>query len=101
MYYVYVIQSKKDRKFYTGFTSDLQTRFWEHNKGRVFSTKGRAPFELIYYEACLNEQDALSREKYLKSGMGKRYLRNRLRRFLSLTGQVEEAKVPYLTKMKR
>ena len=48
--------------------------------------KERGPFELIYYEACLNEQDALARENYLKSGMGKRYLKNRLKRFLSLTG---------------
>ncbi len=86
MYYVYVIQSKKGKQFYTGFTRDLQNRLREHNAGRVFSTKGRGPFELIYYEACLNEQDALAREKYLKSGMGKRYLKNRLRRFLSLTG---------------
>jgi putative endonuclease len=86
MYYVYVIQSKKDKQFYTGFTRDLENRIREHNEGRVSSTKERGPFELIYYEACLNEQDALAREKYLKSGMGKRYLRNRLRRFLSLTG---------------
>jgi len=48
--------------------------------------KKEFPFELIYYEACLNEQDAFAREKYLESGMGKRYLKNRLRRFLSLTG---------------
>ena len=86
MYFVYVIQSKKDRRFYTGFTRDLQNRLLEHNAGRVSSTKERNPFDLIYYEACLNEQDALAREKYLKSGMGKRYLKNRLRRFLSLTG---------------
>jgi putative endonuclease len=86
MYYVYVIQSKKGKQFYTGFTRDLQNRFREHNADRVFSTKGRGPFELIYYEACLSEQDALDREKYLKSGMGKRYLKNRLKRFLSLTG---------------
>jgi putative endonuclease len=86
MYYVYVIQGKKDKQFYIGFTRDLENRIREHNEGRVSSTKERGPFELIYYEACLNEQDALAREKYLKSGMGKRYLRNRLRRFLSLTG---------------
>jgi putative endonuclease len=86
MYYVYVILSKSDKQFYTGFTRDLQNRFQEHNLGGVASTKKRGPFELIYYEACLNEQDALAREKYLKSGMGKQYLRNRLRRFLSLTG---------------
>jgi putative endonuclease len=86
MYYVYVIQSKEDKQFYTGFTGDLQNRIREHNEGRVPSTKEKGPFELIYYEACLNEQDALAREKYLKSGMGKRYLKNRLKRFLSLTG---------------
>jgi putative endonuclease len=86
MYYVYVIQSKKDKQFYTGFTRDLENRIREHNEGRVSSTRERGPFELVYYEACLNEQDGLAREKYLKSGMGKRYLRNRLKRFLSLTG---------------
>jgi putative endonuclease len=51
MYYVYVIQSKKDKQFYTGFTRDLENRIREHNKGRVSSTKERGPFELIYYEA--------------------------------------------------
>jgi putative endonuclease len=86
MYYVYVMQSKKDKQFYTGFTRELQNRIREHNEGRVSSTKTRGPFELIYYEACLNEQDGLAREKCLKSGMGKRYLNNRLKRFLSLTG---------------
>jgi putative endonuclease len=101
MYYTYVIQSEKDEGFYTGFTNDLRKRFNEHNSGKVRSTKNRCPFILIYYEACLNEQDALAREKYLKSGMGKRYLKNRLRRFLSLTGRVEEPKVPYITRMKR
>ena len=90
MYYVYVIRSNKDKQFYTGFTKDLQNRLQEHSAGRVPSTKGRGPFELIYYEACLNEQDALTREKYLKSGMGKRYLKNRLRRFLSLTGLISQ-----------
>ncbi len=86
MFYTYVILSKKDHRFYTGSTGDLRKRLSEHNSGKVFSTKNRSPFELIYYEACLNEQDARAREKYLKTGMGKRYLRNRLKRFLSLTG---------------
>lgn len=86
MYYVYVIQSRKDKKWYTGFTNNLRKRFNEHNSNKVTSTKNRGPFILIYYEACLNKQDAKDREKYLKSGMGKRYLKNRLKRFLSLTG---------------
>ena len=87
MFFTYVIQSKKDGRFYTGSTSDLRKRLNEHNTGKVRSTKSRGPFVLIYYEACLDKQDALAREKYLKSGMGKRYLKDRLRRFLSLTGQ--------------
>ena len=86
MYYTYVILSTKDGHLYTGSTNDLRKRLMEHNSGKVFSTKNRSPFELIYYEACMNEQDARSREKYLKTGMGKRYLKNRLKRFLSLTG---------------
>ncbi len=89
MYYTYVIQSKKDERFYAGVTSDLQNRFNEHNLGKVCSTKNRGPFRLIYFEACLNQQDATAREKYLKSGMGKRYLKNRLKRFLSLTGSMK------------
>jgi Predicted endonuclease containing a URI domain len=86
MIYTYVLKSKKDGKWYTGFTRNLRERFKQHNNNEVFSTKGRGPFELIYYEACINEHDAAMREKYLKSGMGKRYLKNRLKRFLSLTG---------------
>lgn len=86
MFYTYVLKSKKDSKFYTGCTSNLQKRFKEHNNNQIRSTKGRGPFVVIYYEACFNRQDAFTREKYLKTGMGKRYLKNRLKRFLSLTG---------------
>jgi putative endonuclease len=86
MLYTYILQSKKDNKWYTGSTNDLRKRFKEHNSNKVYSTKGRSPFDIIYYEACINEQDARQREKYLKSGMGKRYLKNRMKRFLSLMG---------------
>jgi putative endonuclease len=86
MWYTYLLLSKKDGHFYTGCTVDLRKRFKEHNTGKSLSTKGRGPFKLIYYEACPNKNDAFAKEKYLKSGMGKRYLRNRLKRFLSLTG---------------
>jgi len=85
-YYTYVLKSVKDGKWYTGITEDLRKRFKEHNQNKVISTKGRSPFKLIYYEACLNRSDAASREIYLKTGMGKRYLKNRLKRFLFLTG---------------
>ena len=86
MFYTYILLGKKDNKMYTGFTGDLRKRFNRHNSNLVSSTKNRGPFQLIYYESCLNEQDARSREKYLKTGTGKRYLKNRLKRFLSLTG---------------
>lgn len=86
MFYIYVLRSKKNKSWYTGYTADLRKRFKEHNDNKHGFTKNRGPFELIYYEACYNQQDATSREKYLKTGMGKRYLKNRLKRFLSLTG---------------
>ncbi len=86
MFYTYVIRSIKDDMWYTGYTGNLKKRFGDHNAGKVEITKNRRPFDLIYYEACINSQDATAREKYLKSGMGKRYLKNRLKRFLSLTG---------------
>ncbi|HEY4516871.1 MAG TPA: GIY-YIG nuclease family protein [Candidatus Paceibacterota bacterium] len=85
-WYTYVLRSLKDGNWYTGFTNDLRKRFKQHNDGLTFSTKGRRPLEVIYYEMCRNEHDARSRELFLKSGMGKRYLQNRLKRFLSLTG---------------
>lgn len=85
-WYVYVLASVKDGKWYTGSTNDLRKRFKQHNDGRSMSTKGRGPFDLIYYEMCRDEKDARVREIYLKTGMGKQYLKNRLKRFLSLTG---------------
>ncbi len=84
--YVYILQSLKDNKWYTGSTNDLRKRFIQHQTNKSVSTKGRGPFKLIYYEASLHEEDARAREKYLKSGMGKRYLKKRLKRSLSLTG---------------
>ena len=82
-FYVYVLRSFRDKKFYTGTTNNLERRLDEHNKGLVFSTKRRLPMDLIYYEACIDKGDAYRRERYLKSGMGKRYLNNRLRKGLT------------------
>ena len=79
MYYVYVLQSEADTKLYVGYTGDLRVRLRLHNTGRVESTQARRPLKLVYYEACLNQEDALKREKYLKTAYGKRYLKNRLR----------------------
>lgn len=84
MFYTYLLKSKKNGKLYTGSTNDLKKRLKEHNDGKSNYTKKYIPYELVYYEACLNEQDARAREKYLKTGMGKRYLKNRLKYSTSL-----------------
>ena len=81
-YYNYVIQSKKDRNLYTGRTIDLKKTLIEHNQGLNKSTKPYMPWKLIYYEACLNEEDAKRREHYLKTSQGQRLLKARLREYL-------------------
>lgn len=83
MYYVYILQSKKDSKFYTGYTNNLKQRVKQHCDGKVLSTKNRLPLKLVYYEACLNQQDATHREKYLKTSWGKRYIKSRLNNYLT------------------
>ena len=83
MYYTYVLQSKKDEKLYTGYTKDLKLRLKQHNSGKVKSTKNRQPLKLIYYEACINQDDALHREKYLKTHYGKMFLKNRLQSYFT------------------
>ena len=87
MFYTYILHSKKDNNFYVGFTKDLKLRFEQHNKGQVESTENRRPFELIYYEACIDQKDAIKREKYLKSFHGKMFIKNRLKSYL--TGRFE------------
>jgi putative endonuclease len=82
-YYVYILQSLKDNKFYTGYTKDVEQRFKQHNNSLVKSTKNRTPLKLIYFEACLNQQDATHREKYLKTFYGKMFIRNRLKSYLT------------------
>ena len=82
MYFVYVYWSKKDDNFYIGYTSDLKKRHKEHLAGNVPSTRNRLPIVFVYYECCLNKYDAIRREKYLKSGQGRRYLKKRLKVFL-------------------
>ncbi|TSD02633.1 MAG: putative endonuclease [Parcubacteria group bacterium Athens0714_16] len=82
MNYVYILRSEKSGKFYTGSTNDLRKRLKQHNENKSSYTKNKGPWKIIYYETCINEQDARSREKYLKTGTGKRYLKNRLRHFL-------------------
>jgi len=66
MFYFYILQSKKDKHLYFGYTDDLKQRFKDHNQGRVISTKNRRPFILVYYEAYNSKRDAQEREKQIK-----------------------------------
>jgi len=78
MYYTYVLRSLKDTILYIGWTDNLKERINKHNKGLVQATKDRRPLKLIYYEACLEKEKAIKREKYFKSGFGRRFLNDRL-----------------------
>lgn len=83
VWYVYVLQSKKSGKWYIGSTNDLRKRILQHNSGKNKSTKYGIPWKIIYCEININKEDARAREKYLKSGMGHRYLKNRLKFFFA------------------
>ena len=84
MYYVYVLKSNRHEFIYIGSTPDLERRFLEHNAGKVKSTKYYSPLELIYYEAYINKEDALSRESKLKHhGSVVGHLKRRLKNTLS------------------
>ena len=85
-YYIYVLKSIQDNNFYVGYTENLKSRFEQHSKGQVLSTKDRRPLKLIYSEACLDKEDAMHREKYLKTYLGKQFLRNRLKSYLTGCG---------------
>ncbi|OGD61956.1 hypothetical protein A2160_01170 [Candidatus Beckwithbacteria bacterium RBG_13_42_9] len=84
MFYVYVLYSLKDGKFYTGFSTDLKRRVREHSWGESQATKSRRPLILVYYEAYLIEKDARAREVYLKTSMGKRVIKKQLAHFLRI-----------------
>ena len=86
MFYVYVLRSQSDSGFYIGFSNNLRARLRQHQDGESLATKSRGPWKLIYYEAYLNQEDALGREKYLKSGSGRRFLRAQLRHYLRVKG---------------
>lgn len=81
MFYVYVLESEYNREMYTGRTADLKKRLKEHNCGKTISTKRYIPWKLVYYEACTDEEDAVRRERYLKTNQGHRYVRMRLREY--------------------
>jgi putative endonuclease len=72
VFYVYLLHSARDNGFYIGFSTDLKRRLSEHTRGASLATKSRGPWNLIYYEAYTEQEDAEGREKFLKSGAGRR-----------------------------
>jgi putative endonuclease len=80
--FVYIIESEKDGNFYIGRTNNLERRLKEHNNGENKSTKPSGHWRLIYYEACLDERDAIRRERYLKTSQGSRLLKARIKEYL-------------------
>jgi len=81
VFYVYILQSEKDKSLYIGYSSDLKARFVKHNKKQVTSTKSKVPWKLIYYEAYLERKDADGRERFLKSGVGWRFIKKQLKHY--------------------
>jgi len=81
-HYVYVLQSIRNQGLYIGYTIDLKKRLIEHNRGLNFSIKLHMPWQLIHYEAYLNEKDAKRRERYLKTNQGSRLLKRMLKEYL-------------------
>lgn len=79
MFYTYVLKSKLDGKYNIGYSADLLRRIKEHANGDVDATRKRRPLSLVYYEACLTEENATKREKYFKTGFGRRFLADRLK----------------------
>ena len=74
MHYVYILLLK-NKKLYTGYTTDLKERYKQHKLGKVKSTRYLRPLKLVHYEAYLIEEDARRREKFLKTSDGNLFLR--------------------------
>lgn len=77
-YYTYVLRSKFDNTLYIGWTQDLVSRLKDHNSGKVRATKSKTPYKLVHYEAGVSREKAIEREKQLKTGFGRKYLKSRI-----------------------
>lgn len=77
MYFVYILKSLVNEKYYFGLTTDIQKRLQYHNKGTVPSTKSFRPWKIVWYGAFESKLKAENFEKYLKSGSGYAFSRKR------------------------
>ena len=79
MYYIYVLKSLKNQKHYVGSTGkDPKERLDEHHRGTAYWSKRNGPFELIYQERHVDKEFAQKREKFLKSGHGREFLKKKI-----------------------
>lgn len=84
MYFVYLLENQNDKSWYIGFTANLDKRILDHNSGKgARTTKLKDNWKLIYSEAYLDKHDAVGREKFLKSGSGRKYLKRQLKNYLN------------------
>ena len=83
MCYVYVLHSEADHGLYIGYSANLRRRIAEHQEGLAFATSFRGPWRLIYYEAYIEVEDAHGRERFLKSGSGRQFLKRQLKHYLA------------------
>ena len=86
MFYAYLLECQQDKSWYIGYTADLKRRIGDHQKGcGCRTTSMKKNWKLIYYEAYIEKQDAIGREKFLKSGSGRKYLNKQLRNYLKIS----------------
>ena len=83
MYYTYVLLNTKEKKLYLGFTQDLKIRMELHRQGFLRNEKNSTSLILIYLEACMDKKDAMRRDRFLNSFLGKRYLKKRLKKYFA------------------
>ena len=75
MFYVYILRSLTDNSLYKGFTANLSNRVMEHNEGKSTFTSTKKPWVLVYFEIFNLKEEAIKREKYLKSAAGRRFIK--------------------------
>lgn len=78
MHYVYILQSKKDKSYYVGFTDDLKQRFRQHHSKFSRYSSSKSPFDLVWHAGFKEKHRALKFERYLKQGSGHAFARKRL-----------------------
>ena len=74
-YYVYILRSEKNGRYYYGMSSNLEKRLKSHNSGKVRSTKAYRPWVVHYIEVFATKSEALKRESFFKSIEGYRFLK--------------------------